>query len=109
MERKRKQKPLNRATAQQTKLRRCREFLGFLFRKFEVKCFDCGEAIDPREFNKHRDDVTILHVDGDGTNNDIDNLEICHRLCYCKRTAPARRKKMEAVNAGASNDSAMVA
>ena len=68
-----------------SRIRRQKEFLEFLLRKFQPCCYFCGEEIDPGSFNvrsNERDPLTIHHVDEDREHNEIENLVLIHRWCH---------------------------
>ena len=90
-------RPLNRKTAMSVRMRRRNEFLEFCCIKFEIRCYVCGERIDPSQFRKWDDGLTILHHDCDESNKDADNLEISCRPCYHRLTAARRRYGKEVV------------
>lgn len=43
-------------------------------------CAVCGEIVE--RWGKYREDGTIHHIDGDWTNNRLDNLEVVHMKCH---------------------------
>lgn len=85
-----KKKSLNRQSAMYSRIRRRNEFLAAFIVMFDVRCEYCGEPIDPEEFFKWRDDLTLHHVNEDRTNNLRDDIvngkELCvmHRGCHQK-------------------------
>ena len=57
-------------------------YKNYLISKFGNKCMECGwDKVDPIT-NKVR--IQLVHIDGDSTNNSIDNLKLlcpnCHSL-----------------------------
>lgn len=71
------------------RLRRRNDFLKFFIEKFDVRCFLCGEAIDPEEFSKWQDEVTIYHHQPGC--EDPSEKDICHRSCHHREVARQRR------------------
>lgn len=75
------------AWSQSSKLARSKEYLKFLFQKYEVKCYFCGEKLNPdafypRKAKTHLDDFLIHHIDGNHNNERPANKVFVHRTCH---------------------------
>ena len=69
-----------------SKLDRYKNFLRYFFEKYKPTCHFCGGLLDWKSFYKKygykNDNITEHHLDGNHSNNDIDNRNLSHRKCH---------------------------
>ena len=75
------------AWSQSSKLQRYKEYLKFLFQKYELRCYFCGRLLDPDAFfpkksGTHLDEYLIHHIDGNHKNERPENKAFAHRSCH---------------------------
>jgi len=62
---------------------RLREFLILLLKKYDVRCYFCGEPITEEDLPpRGGDKLTIHHLNGNRDDNSVENLVLVHRRCH---------------------------
>jgi 5-methylcytosine-specific restriction endonuclease McrA len=71
---------------------RYRDFLLFLFEKYELKCWFCLNPFTEADLPVRKsDNLTEHHIDGDHSNWDIDNRVLAHTDCHKRHHLSERR------------------